>query len=222
MFAELDECDTRRRQRRRRRLCTACSSSGSFATSHDAVYPQLPQRQCYSRHKIPFASRHGASGCARRRWQRPECLVRTYSSPWKTTLFLLWAAMVSYSRADDTSSSLSPLNVVTTQNYCKHHLITVSSLSILCDTPGAYYSGSNAYRNSPVCVSNDKAKLDIICKFLRAVRATELRLGQHTTGCLLLAFCYTSGSCLNAEKHVLLGLIGGFSLLRNLTLALRF
>jgi hypothetical protein len=156
MCCELDECDSRRRQRRRR-LCTACSSS-----SNDAVYPQLQQR--YSRQKRHFISRHGGSY---KRRQRPECHIRNYSSQWKTTLFILWTAFVSYSQADDASSSSSstPLNLMATQNYCKHHRITVSSLSILCDTPGAYYSGSNAYRNSPVCVTNDKAKLDITCEF---------------------------------------------------------
>jgi hypothetical protein len=82
---------------------------------------------------------------------------------------------------DNTASSTSTtqqqqpiLNPIVTTNYCtltssssypnnQNYRITVSLLSVLCDTPGAYYSGSTAYRNSPVCVAGDKVKLDIVC-----------------------------------------------------------
>jgi hypothetical protein len=212
MFGALDECDTRRRQRRRR-LCTACSSS-STTSCHDVVYPHLQQR--YIRQKRNFV------WCCERRRRPPECHIRNYRSQWKTTLFILWTAMFSYSQADDTSSSSSsPLNLVPTQNYCKQHLITVSSLSILCDTPGAYYSGSNAYRNSPVCVSNDKAKLDIICKCLVGWRAAVRWFSATSIWFIcvsVVASLESHGSWFapfGSHRRIL-------AFLRNLTLALRF
>ena len=54
--------------------------------------------------------------------------------------------------------------VVQTQDFCTHNYVQVEKLSILCDTPGAYYYGSNAYRNSLVCMSGDKAHLIIHCE----------------------------------------------------------
>lgn len=57
------------------------------------------------------------------------------------------------------------MNLLQTQDFCRRNFITVSQLSVLCDTPGAYYSGSTAYRNSVVCVSGDKAKLSVTCTF---------------------------------------------------------
>jgi hypothetical protein len=53
------------------------------------------------------------------------------------------------------------------QTFCKRSYIEVSGLWLTCDTPGAYYYGSTAYRNSEVCMSGDKANLvvDCTCKF---------------------------------------------------------
>jgi len=56
------------------------------------------------------------------------------------------------------------LGVVETQDFCRRNYIQVEKMSILCDTPGAYYYGSNAYRNSQVCMSGDKAHLKIKCE----------------------------------------------------------
>ena len=55
--------------------------------------------------------------------------------------------------------------LVPTKDYCRRNYIQVQQMSILCDTPGAYYYGSNAYRNSVVCMSGDKAHLEVLCKF---------------------------------------------------------
>lgn len=52
------------------------------------------------------------------------------------------------------------------QDFCNHNYIQVQRISILCDTPGAYYYGSNAYRNSQVCMSGDKAHLTVQCTSL--------------------------------------------------------
>lgn len=50
------------------------------------------------------------------------------------------------------------------QPFCKRHYIQVTGVWLTCDTPGAYYYGSSAYRNSEVCMSGDKATLRVECK----------------------------------------------------------
>jgi hypothetical protein len=45
---------------------------------------------------------------------------------------------------------------------CANSVILVEELSIVCDSPGAYYYGSNKYRNSAKCQAGDKAKLQMI------------------------------------------------------------
>lgn len=48
--------------------------------------------------------------------------------------------------------------------FCNQHFIEVNGVWITCDTPGAYYYGGSAYRNSEVCKTGDKAKLSFDCK----------------------------------------------------------
>lgn len=45
------------------------------------------------------------------------------------------------------------------QPFCRRDYIKVSGLWLTCDTPGAYYYGSSAYRKSQTCMSGDKANL---------------------------------------------------------------
>lgn len=42
---------------------------------------------------------------------------------------------------------------------CEDSSVLVQDISILCDSPGAYYYGSGKYRNSALCQAGDKAKL---------------------------------------------------------------
>jgi len=42
---------------------------------------------------------------------------------------------------------------------CKESTVLVKDVSIMCDSPGAYYYGSNKYRNSASCQAGDKANL---------------------------------------------------------------
>lgn len=70
-----------------------------------------------------------------------------------------------YNAGVDETATQAPVNLVTTQDFCKRHFVQVTQLSILCDTPGAYYSGSTAYRDSPICVGGDKAKLNVTCTY---------------------------------------------------------
>ena len=41
---------------------------------------------------------------------------------------------------------------------CADAAITVEDVSLLCDSPGAYYYGNGKYRNSPTCMLGDKGK----------------------------------------------------------------
>jgi hypothetical protein len=50
------------------------------------------------------------------------------------------------------------------QPFCSNNTIQVTRIQILCNTPGAYYYGSNAYRNSKVCTRGDKLNLQVHCK----------------------------------------------------------
>jgi hypothetical protein len=44
---------------------------------------------------------------------------------------------------------------------CSDSSIVVSDIVLVCDSPGAYYYGSNKYRNSATCQAGDKAKLTV-------------------------------------------------------------
>ena len=39
--------------------------------------------------------------------------------------------------------------------------ITIASVCLTCDSPGAYYHGTNTYCNSAVCTGGDQAKLNV-------------------------------------------------------------
>jgi hypothetical protein len=108
-----------------------------------------------------------------------SCSSPSYFFFYFCTLLVLYAPKGNYSivnaqyyNDDDTTTATSApvrYNPVVSTDYCRLRpsQITVSLLSVLCDTPGAYYSGSTAYRYSPVCVAGDKAQLDIVCKCRR-------------------------------------------------------
>jgi hypothetical protein len=44
---------------------------------------------------------------------------------------------------------------------CSDSSIVVTDLVLVCDSPGAYYYGSNKYRNSATCQAGDKARLTV-------------------------------------------------------------
>jgi hypothetical protein len=48
-----------------------------------------------------------------------------------------------------------------TFSVCSDSAIVVSDIVLVCDSPGAYYYGSNKYRNSATCQAGDKAKLTV-------------------------------------------------------------
>lgn len=70
--------------------------------------------------------------------------------------------------------------LVLTEDFCNRNYIQISRMTILCDTPGAYYYGSNAYRNSEVCMSGDKAKLNVTC---------ELCKRRCSSASIIFSFC---------------------------------
>jgi len=55
---------------------------------------------------------------------------------------------------------------------CSDSSIIVSDISLLCDSPGAYYYGSNKYRNSATCQAGDKAKLQITLQIAEALESS--------------------------------------------------
>jgi hypothetical protein len=60
-----------------------------------------------------------------------------------------------YSGSSDDGSYYNTFSV------CSDSSIVISDISLLCDSPGAYYYGSNKYRNSASCQGGDKAKLTV-------------------------------------------------------------
>ena len=50
------------------------------------------------------------------------------------------------------------------QTFCPDAPVQVEEMILTCDSPGAYYYGSSTYRNSKVCMSNDRATLQMYCK----------------------------------------------------------
>jgi hypothetical protein len=64
-----------------------------------------------------------------------------------------------YNTDDDGADSEEYYNKFTV---CANSIILVEEMSIVCDSPGAYYYGSNKYRNSVKCQAGDKARLQII------------------------------------------------------------
>jgi hypothetical protein len=54
---------------------------------------------------------------------------------------------------------------------CDDTPVVIDDLSILCNSPGAYYYGSGKYRNSALCQAGDKAKLHIDFQILEALDA---------------------------------------------------
>ncbi|GKY96151.1 hypothetical protein MPSEU_000575100 [Mayamaea pseudoterrestris] len=74
----------------------------------------------------------------------------------RRALCVLYALVILVSsRADDGFQQYNRFTV------CGNSAIEVQDLSIVCDSPGAYYYGSNKYRNSADCQGGDKVKISI-------------------------------------------------------------
>ena len=119
-----------------------------------------------SRRRVCVSRKRKSSTCACRIRKAGKRRFRDISFLEAAALYLCF--VVGGSSAED-SSQRSPENnskgAVLTQYYCRRNYIQVDFMSVLCDTPGAYYYGSNAYRNSVVCMSGDKAHVEIKCEF---------------------------------------------------------
>ncbi|GKY93458.1 hypothetical protein MPSEU_000313300 [Mayamaea pseudoterrestris] len=74
-----------------------------------------------------------------------------------TTIYSSWTTIIVHASSDSTVTKGS-LDV---QSTCNANKVKVRKFILLCDSPGAYYYGSNTYRNSRVCMSNDKANIQI-------------------------------------------------------------
>jgi hypothetical protein len=64
------------------------------------------------------------------------------------------------------SSSSSAKGQLVVQRACPKEFVTVQTVFLTCDSPAAYYYGSDTYRQSPVCMSSDRANLQVGCKSL--------------------------------------------------------
>ena len=120
--------------------------------------------------------------CCSSRRSRPRTATGSSTTPTSATasflLFFLsvttttWTGTTPTTASAEQYSNYAPTEppvsvnkgVVETQDFCTHNYIQVEKLTLLCDTPGAYYYGSNAYRNSLVCMSGDKAHLKVKCE----------------------------------------------------------
>lgn len=54
---------------------------------------------------------------------------------------------------------------------CDDSQVVIEDLSIMCDSPGAYYYGSGKYRNSASCQAGDKAKVLVELQILEDLEA---------------------------------------------------
>ena len=128
----------------------------------------------------------------RRRRDR-QCRSRQFSAmSWKMTMatFLLWLCGDNhlyhhYSGNHQSSSTSSPSlfahawgsssssnNATITKtkkglqivSACSKEDFQVEAVYLVCDSPGAYYRGSSAYRDSATCIYGDKARLQLQCK----------------------------------------------------------
>ncbi|EEC47001.1 predicted protein [Phaeodactylum tricornutum CCAP 1055/1] len=75
--------------------------------------------------------------------------------------FLLTVLLLSV-QGDATDSSYGSETYNNTFAVCSDSVIIVEQMSIVCDSPGAYYYGSKNYRNSATCRANDKARLQLL------------------------------------------------------------
>jgi hypothetical protein len=140
---------------------------------------------CQAAAKSDVAKTVPTDGCER----RPRCSRRRRrrNMTGHENVAMMAAAIMAVSAADSSSSSSSASSssyafwpasaavsqtakgTVLTEDFCQRNYMQISRLSLLCNTPGAYYHGSNAYRNSEVCMSGDKAILDVNCMYGHAV-----------------------------------------------------
>lgn len=150
---------------------------------HNLFYPATTRRR-----KRPRVNNHPErTATPTFPFRRRTALCPTTSSSSTASVLLLWYLSVTttwtstttpapvanaeqyYASAPTEAPVSVNKGVVQTQDFCTHNYIQVEKLSILCDTPGAYYYGSNAYRNSLVCMSGDKAHLIVHCEWFFSV-----------------------------------------------------
>jgi hypothetical protein len=72
----------------------------------------------------------------------------------------------SSSSSSNSASTSTTKGQLVVQPFCKKTNVRVTAVYLTCDSPGAYYYGSGNYRNSLVCMSDDKVNLRVECKFI--------------------------------------------------------
>ena len=129
----------------------------SFLSTAKTIFPS-PKKKVVLREPAPGSTHSPCWTMAlfrrkrRRIWSHRICC-------W-TAICLGWSLVA---RADTTTTDADK-GSLDVQTFCKASKIKVRKVILLCDSPGAYYYGSNTYRNSRVCMSNDKANLQLYCE----------------------------------------------------------
>jgi hypothetical protein len=57
---------------------------------------------------------------------------------------------------------------------CANSKVVVTEMSIVCDSPGAYYYGGSKYRNSATCQAGDKARVEIVLQITQDLSSDYL------------------------------------------------
>jgi hypothetical protein len=143
-------CHDRKPQRSRRCRCSSCQSAESDLTK---IVPSVRRRaRCNNNCR-------NTTGCGSEKFAVLAAMIlATSAAESSSSSFSSWTAT--------TSAAVGQTKgIVLTEDFCNRNYMQISRLTLLCNTPGAYYHGSNAYRNSEVCMSGDKAVLDVSCMY---------------------------------------------------------
>lgn len=86
---------------------------------------------------------------------------------------------------------------------CDSSIVVVEDISILCDSPGAYYYGSSKYRNSALCQAGDKAKLNVDVQIVTSLQADAfLTVYVQGYGSIETVFLYSQTSLCSAMQSI--------------------
>jgi len=145
---------------------------------------KITRRNCWASHK--FEGRRGSSAIsystAYRQLLSCRCRITAvvvpvlgllyfhYTVPLSTMIpnnfrLLLWIAALAFAvvvRAEDSVDENGYYH--NKFSVCDNSYVVVEEITLLCDSPGTYYYGSNKYRNSASCQGGDKAKLEVLFK----------------------------------------------------------
>ena len=114
----------------------------------------------------------------------------------RTVVVFLWGAAFYLVYVDAEDEQPGYLDV---QPFCNRRIVEATAVYLTCDSPGAYYYGSGAYRKSEVCMSGDRVNLEVDCTSSKKKKKSwqthsvlfpeNLRILHHFS---ILCYCYLS------------------------------